>query len=167
MHGFKFQSTPPRGRRRILARQPPRPEKFQSTPPRGRRPISICAGGGRGQISIHASAREATSVWVFPGPLNSFQSTPPRGRRPAPFPGRVRRDFHFNPRLRAGGDGFAPENRASAVTFQSTPPRGRRQRQVSACACKGFTGTIAGICLLMLPGFSSCICLYHYNLIFQ
>ena len=78
-----FQSTPPRRRRRsntekrhcfIL--------RFQSTPPRRRRLISSNAGGGIFNISIHASAKEATSKC---------------GQSPCD-------DRNFNPRLREGGD---------------------------------------------------------------
>ena len=87
---------------------------------------------GRSRVSIHASAREATSAAAaavlrqyefqstpprgrrlaarYPVPPDSapFQSTPPRGRRPDPGrpAGVVRRGF--NPRLRAGGDGRRP-----------------------------------------------------------
>ena len=99
----KFQSTPPRGRRRYPGRHAchlpcfnPRLRvggdtpgmeplycwgRFQSTPPRGRRP---------GILEIKA-------------PRIGFQSTPPRGRRHLP-----------------SADIRAP------MKFQSTPPRGRR-----------------------------------------
>ena len=56
--------------------------RFQSTPPHGRRRASPASPGGTAQVSIHASAREATP--------------------PAASPGwRLR---SFNPRLRTGGD---------------------------------------------------------------
>ncbi len=162
-----FQSTPPRGRRLLDSMDITFSNMFQSTPPRGRRP------GQCGSISTQGE----------------FQSTPPRGRRPRASAPTNAKEYRFNPRLRAGGDHIfgdhiSLENAFQSTpprgrrprwmqvyggfhTFQSTPPRGRRQRQVSACACKGFTGTIAGICLLMLPGFSSYVYLYNYHLVFQ
>ena len=57
---LKFQSTPPRGRRRTTARIVIAGYMFQSTPPRGRRHAYDYDGG----LTI------------------LFQSTPPRGRRP-------------------------------------------------------------------------------------
>ena len=55
---------------------------FQSTPPRGRRRVHNCFLRSSQDISIHASAREATFVrgGEF-GYAILFQSTPPRGRR--------------------------------------------------------------------------------------
>ena len=121
---------------------------FQSTPPRGRRPVwfifwtvvinfnpRLREGGDCTwlvlptvyDISIHASAREATFSFVHIKGTSKFQSTPPRGRRQyrllvsswfnvfqsTPPRGRRRwgcvRGVHsryFNPRLREGGDGF-------------------------------------------------------------
>ena len=101
--------------------------EFQSTPPRGRRPYRSRTGYGRpnfnprlreggdspagcyitftGNISIHASAREATiptiSSYAY---ACRFQSTPPRGRRHKHL---YNTSFllYFNPRLREGGDG--------------------------------------------------------------
>ena len=99
--------------------------RFQSTPPRGRRQTEKVTGTTT-EISIHASAREATSRWRqieeilnisihasareattdptgYPTNLGGFQSTPPRGRR------LTAKNFtvdaaDFNPRLREGGD---------------------------------------------------------------
>ena len=56
------------------------------------------------KISIHASAKEATtttSVTIYNSPL--FQSTPPRRRRRQGV-SRIRPIKDFNPRLREGGD---------------------------------------------------------------
>ncbi len=77
---------------------------FQSTPPRGRRLGRAAIALPEGDVSIHASTREATwqprwRTWMGTG----FQSTPPRGRRPTW-------------RIWAG----------ATLAFQSTPPRGRR-----------------------------------------
>ena len=56
------------------------------------------------EISIHASAREATALCALPGSL-----------------------FHdFNPRLREGGDMSKLLGKGTFDKFQSTPPRGRR-----------------------------------------
>ncbi len=109
---------------------------FQSTPPRGRRRVDwagvagvlhsfnprLRAGGDditntpvpQRQVSIHASAREATP----PGRLalyrhTVFQSTPPRGRRQIRLPGQW-----------------------NSGMFQSTPPRGRRLCRWP-CSCPG------------------------------
>ena len=104
---FLFQSTPPRGRRRAQQRDRPR----------------------RGDVSIHAPAREATQYLI--GILSKIS--------------------RFNPRPRAGGDSdqrparalgakvsiHAPAREATTdaqlaalddAKFQSTPPRGRRLR---------------------------------------
>ena len=55
---------------------------FQSTPPHGRRREGIMAKTFGAKVSIHASAREATSGYVpFHSGLPKFQSTPPHGRR--------------------------------------------------------------------------------------
>ena len=102
-------------------------------------------------ISIHASAKEATTVSSFSGVTEYFN---PRLREGGD------KEYHrnnggkknFNPRLREGGDGIQRHNRleeskisihASAkeatlsqseelltvLLFQSTPPRRRRQEQ--------------------------------------
>ena len=100
-------------------------------------------------ISIHASAREATSPPAFRKNLRHiFQSTPPRGRRRQYTSHQYWHGHYFNPRLREGGDtknsgkngNFSISIHASAReatispdlsrglrSFQSTPPRGRRR----------------------------------------
>ena len=144
-----FQSTPPHGRRRFLFALASCRKPFQSTPPHGRRrgidavkhlshEVSIHASAREAtsppmrrarytQVSIHASAREATHAGVF-----------------CPHGGEC-----FNPRLRTGGDLgactmrtvynqvsiHASAREATCVSalnatifpgFQSTPPHGRR-----------------------------------------
>ena len=81
LNGTKFQSTPPRRRRHCLWNHFINFFLFQSTPPRRRRPGIACEAGIC-RISIHASAKEATS------------------------PGTSRKviTVDFNPRLREGGD---------------------------------------------------------------
>ena len=80
--GLAFQSTPPRGRRRIMLAPADVEGVFQSTPPRGRRQ------------NLLPKRHE-------PG---KFQSTPPRGRRRTTPSCHCRRRRDFNPRLREGGD---------------------------------------------------------------
>ncbi len=100
----RFQSTPPRGRRRYCHKKQARSDQFQSTPPRGRRPTNAITG------NIHIL----------------FQSTPPRGRRPSSSDVTViGSPFQSTPPRGRRLD------RAFGITgeemFQSTPPRGRRQ----------------------------------------
>ena len=83
-HGLSntFQSTPPRGRRRLLDELRHLAHQFQSTPPRGRR---LVRGGSRAVCPAFQSTpprgRRLTNEIgdEYPG---EFQSTPPRGRRP-------------------------------------------------------------------------------------
>ena len=98
-------------------------------------------------ISIHASAREATTRTFMTLIMQEFQSTPPRGRRPdiaidkyyfVNFNPRLReggnrcnaasgiQSDYFNPRLREGGDSLLFVLAITIIEFQSTPPRGRR-----------------------------------------
>ena len=76
-----FQSTRPRGTRQEIFRQVLGEDRFQSTRPRGTRLADCDAGGGCDGVSIHASARDATSERMRAG-------IKPR----------------FNPRVRAGRD---------------------------------------------------------------
>ena len=76
-----FQSTPPHGRRRLGPRGAFYTTLFQSTPPHGRRPGSAPEQVVELLVSIHASAREATTA-------NLARHLARR----------------FNPRLRTGGD---------------------------------------------------------------
>ena len=83
------------------------------------------------QVSIHASARDATpSISCTPRAL-LFQSTRPRGTRPGaginPCPTSC-----FNPRVRAGRD-RAVASVLMTVRFQSTRPRGTRRLGVQLC----------------------------------
>ena len=70
-------------------------------------------------ISIHASAREATTRTFMTLIMQEFQSTPPRGRRPD-----IAIDkyyfVNFNPRLREGGDRC---NAASGIQSDYFNPR--------------------------------------------
>src|SRR5665213_906001 len=132
----EFQSTPPRGGRRLRRSSAGRVRTFQSTPPRGGRrsgctrriarpAVSIHAppwgatipwpaSPDRGLVSIHAPPWGATpSTWIT-GSSRRFQSTPPRGGRP--------------------GRNQQPE---SPDVFQSTPPRGgRHDRPAIGSPCR-------------------------------
>ena len=124
----EFQSTPPRGRR------PGRP-KTNSKPPcfnprlHAGGDTQLLPSGRRGDVSIHASTREATLLPVLiPAGVELFQSTPPRGRRLNTYLTLISHTC-FNPRLHAGGDLNGREYRWDVALFQSTPPRGRRRNK--------------------------------------
>jgi len=55
--------------------------RFRSTPPRGRRLTRIIGWPPGKEVSIHASAREATKLVPVVTRAPPFRSTPPRGRR--------------------------------------------------------------------------------------
>ena len=145
---WSFQSTPPRGRRRL---QPKMCLNRLSFNPR------LHAGGDHSSFSflriiicfnprLHAGGD--AYIWGINRHITEFQSTPPRGRRPIPA-GWTSAQVCFNPRLHAGGDSSnaavmalfslvsihastreattRPNKRRLATTFQSTPPRGRRR----------------------------------------
>jgi len=110
------------------------------------------AGKRRTDVSIHASAREATrQARPLCGGSQSFnprlreggdvdlpdtsyardlfQSTPPRGRRRNRRTRMLCNVLCFNPRLREGGDTPTRSCGHTWQTFQSTPPRGRRREK--------------------------------------
>ena len=99
-----FQSTHPRGVRRLANTHSFDEIMFQSTHPRGVRRGKQHQGAGRSPVSIHAPAWGATR--------NTVRSTVP--------------DMCFNPRTRVGCD--RPDRWAVRRTgwFQSTHPRGVR-----------------------------------------
>ena len=82
---IRFQSTLPRGERRSLASAAAGASEFQSTLPRGERPGTFCRAAVPNRISIHAPA------WGAPHPP---------GQRQSRFP-------YFNPRSRVGSDDAA------------------------------------------------------------
>ena len=126
---------------------------FRSTPPRGRRPPPVareaqtggfdprlraggdlhrrCAGVSRRQVSIHASAREATSADIYAHEhMSSFD---PRLRAGGDPSSRSSSPSwrSFDPRLRAGGDLACRMSAARGLMFRSTPPLGRRRPATS------------------------------------
>ena len=102
-----FQSTHPRGVRRLLTLKDVAYYQFQSTHPRGVRPFSSRVRQQFSQVSIHAPTRGATSFCYLCITFHVFQSTHPRG---------VRRclSVHF----------------VVVSPFQSTHPRGVRPSQL-------------------------------------
>ena len=122
-----FQSTPPRGRRRqkLISNLPT--YRFQSTPPRGRRRHRFiyhrCVRG----VSIHASAWEATWLWVW---SNIFQVVSIHASAWEATVAMVR--WLGDQLVSIHASAWEATFSASAMLlntapFQSTPPRGRRR----------------------------------------
>ena len=81
---------------------------FQSTPPRGRRPAFPFFEAAVRDISIHASAREATSRTFSLRPIShDFNPRLREGGDRLPL-AILLESCHFNPRLREGGDSCMP-----------------------------------------------------------
>ena len=100
--------------------------RFRSTPPRGRRPGRVRARRVRHQVSIHASAREATrfSPSFSSSDAVSIHASAREATCGSAWP---RHPLScFDPRLRAGGDKVVLDCPAKYWLFRSTPPRGRR-----------------------------------------
>ena len=125
-----FQSTPPRGRRGTTCRSCDRLRRFQSTPPRGRRDPRRRKKLGGMEVSIHASAREA-SVHLVGTRLEASAVSIHASAREASRALRLTSPGcnRFNPRLRAGGELLLVRQQSAESEFQSTPPRGRRVTQ--------------------------------------
>src|SRR5690625_3151926 len=100
-----FQSTHPRGMRRIIGGHAAEMLIFQSTHPRGMRHITIYKAEARPVISIHAPTRDATKYSMY---------------------GQHGKKNNFNPRTHAGCDGISDSQRYKQAGFQSTHPRGMR-----------------------------------------
>ncbi len=151
---FSFQSTRPRGTRRSGFSISLHALAFQSTRPRGTRhgiayigrphyDVSIHASArdatgsppmpqGRHCVSIHASARDATPKLRTSVASSPFQSTRPRGTRLRSDGVHLPRYLGFNPRVREGRDAaFHALERASA----SFNPRVREGRDYDADDC--------------------------------
>ena len=121
-----FQSTPPRGRRRMPVAQIINTRRFQSTPPRGRRPPLIPPPGHPRQVSIHASAWEASSHWrsdsrIFPVSIHASAWEATTSSTHAPRTCGV--SIHASA---WEATGTAEDFGDFVDMFQSTPPRGRR-----------------------------------------
>ena len=113
--------------------------RFQSTPPRGRRPCQVQTHPYNARISIHASAREATlwRAWL----LLRMEYFNPRLREGGDFRARRRIRLCNSISIHASAREATPERlrKRSGDLFQSTPPRGRRPpRQTRPCNVTRF-----------------------------
>jgi len=99
---------------------------FQSTRPRGAR--RVYAGHARlyGHVSIHAPAGGATSLTVIFFRSSGFNPRA-RGGRDARLHEPLYKRLCFNPRARGGRD-FPERHSRAYYQFQSTRPRGARLR---------------------------------------
>ena len=102
-------------------------DMFQSTRPRGARHAPLHAPKQRGDVSIHAPARGATTPSSLGFSPLKFQSTRPRGARLKNAPRRVTLRFVS---IHAPARGATAQKRREArdPEFQSTRPRGARLR---------------------------------------
>ena len=141
----EFQSTRPRGARRIALMGWTAGLAFQSTRPRGARPGANCSPcRPRGFNPRARVGRDTTHMRISLWPM--FQSTRPRGARPLMAASRFCADS-FNPRARVGRDWISKACRCAYTVsihapawgatnsfdhctqrpgFQSTRPRGAR-----------------------------------------
>ncbi len=101
--GVVFQSTLPRGERRLAGQQAVGQHQFQSTLPRGERRSLRGSRDTFLWVSIHAPARGATPEKGGDRRHEMFQSTLPRGERHWSVT-LILRIASFNPRSRAGSD---------------------------------------------------------------
>ena len=87
------------------------------------------------QISIHASAREATSL--DPDNKQIYGNFNPRFREGSDKYGirAVRPLANFNPRFREGSDFIFIDIASISKLFQSTLPRGKRQQMCTIFSC--------------------------------
>ena len=156
-----FQSTRPRGTRHIWLPCPPRCPSFNPRVRAGRDGVRYPSHRAL-VVSIHASARDATSRTRRSLSMPRFQSTRPRGTRRF-HPCNFAIYFSFNPRVRAGRDPQRTEQQPRIMVsihasardaaglsvcqiwyrlFQSTRPRGTRlRRQVRSHHLPGFQST--------------------------
>ena len=107
---------------------------FQSTPPHGRRHQLQKIHQQNINVSIHASAREATMdmgkeklLLLVSIHASAREAT---GSKLASMP----RTQGFNPRLRTGGDLDQRRLIDQTILFQSTPPHGRRRNFSNSCS---------------------------------
>ena len=103
----KFQSTPPRGGRRKENSFRKRCPACFNPRPRAGGDMAEAIALAKANVSIHAPARGATICIFVRAKQNEFQSTPPRGGRHGDTLKPHVRIYGFNPRPRAGGDGFS------------------------------------------------------------
>ena len=128
-----FQSTRPRGARRLFPFSCMIFSAFQSTRPRGARRLTARSNDTMPRVSIHAPARGATPIMPALRVSSVFQSTRPRGARrlTARFFGSWPCVSIHAPARGATVGQFDPTHRC--VMFQSTRPRGARQQDAVDC----------------------------------
>ena len=136
----RFQSTPPHGRRLMLVLPTAvNSNEFQSTPPHGRRRPPSKLQSVRRHVSIHASAREATSQSRMSA--SQTRCFNPRLRTGGDLP-RLQCGalviLSFNPRLRTGGDNPAAPATTPDARFN---PRLRTGGDAWAAVRSGCTAT--------------------------
>ena len=121
-----FQSTLPRGERRVVCSIVKKSVTFQSTLPRGERHTEIDCGTVTISISIHAPTRGATTDWTpcFTPTLISIHA-PTRGATTFRMIVLIPR-LYFNPRSHEGSDVSTSTKTNTLLKFQSTLPRGER-----------------------------------------
>ena len=135
---MKFQSTRPRGARRLSRQTCSRPSRFNPRAHVGR----DCGSGSQELedfVSIHAPTWGATSTNNMIKKLHWFQSTRPRGARR-----RMRtREATYSVSIHAPTWGATRVVVMDAITimFQSTRPRGARHAQDSQSFC-GYSVSI-------------------------
>ena len=129
-----FQSTRPRGTRHIWLPCPPRCPSFNPRVRAGRDGVRYPSHRAL-VVSIHASARDATSRTRRSLSMPRFQSTRPRGTRRF-HPCNFAIYFSFNPRVRAGR-GTPPTTPAGMRSFNPRVRAGRdsaaRLRTTGSC----------------------------------
>jgi len=99
---------------------------FQSTPPRGGRRVARCQADHCRSVSIHAPAWGATRQGGIAGPCLDVSIHAPAWGATLRTDRRGDRAPCFNPRPRVGGDFRRSVAGAFDCVFQSTPPRGGR-----------------------------------------
>ena len=119
-----FQSTPPRGGRRV--EQPDEDDDICFNPrPHAGGDLADAYAVQEMAVSIHAPTRGATSGKYYTCWLRVFQSTPPRGGRPRGIRlSSITKVFQSTPPR--GGRRCMPVVWRMIFPFQSTPPRGGR-----------------------------------------
>ena len=137
----QFQSTLPRGERRVKLRHKVIRSGFQSTLPRGERRARYCSYAPEKPVSIHAPARGATSWQHLTKPRQRFQSTLPRGERlHAPDAHKIAATVSIHAPAR--GATRKCRHQLNGGAFQSTLPRGERPGRRFSCSDFMFQSTL-------------------------
>ena len=103
------------------------PPKFQSTLPRGERRLWTARRASQSDFNPRShEGSDGITPTPHPAPV-LFQSTLPRGERPRHC-GSLTTVSYFNPRSHEGSDKARSQQPSPPKGFQSTLPRGERQR---------------------------------------